>query len=163
MSRSLVRSRDPQEVVESILRKNSMDLYDLMKANLPRIAGYFWTEGLIEKATENRMSAIGVDQYVLAKELLSACQPVLTLWPEETFPRFIAVLKKFETMVKLVQKMEDEFKKASMSWCISAFSKRLCLVITDHVGYLTPSREMQVHLAKPHRRAHSARVWLQAY
>ena len=131
-------SQDPQKVVESILRKNSMDLYELMVANLPRIAGYFWKEGLIEKTTKDRMSTTGADQFNLATELLNACQPLLMLWPEENFPRFIAILKKFVTMVKLAQKMEDEFKKASMSWCISHVCKRLSVVMAYHVRYLTP-------------------------
>ena len=73
------------------------------------------------------MSVKGEDPYILAKELLDACQPSLLVWPEDTFPKFVAVLKKFVTTERLAEKMEDDFRKASMLWCFSAISKRLCL------------------------------------
>ena len=114
-----------QEVVISILRKNNVELKALMVGVLVDISGHFYAEGLIEQITVNRMRMIGVDQINLAADLLGACQTSLEQRPEENFPKFIAVLKKFVTMEKRAQEMEDEFKEASMSWYIVAFPNRL--------------------------------------
>ena len=114
----MARSGDLQEVVEGILRTNNVELKEFMKEELVKIAGHFHAEGLIERTAVNRMSVTGVGRFRLAAELMDACQPSLMLYPEENFPRFVAVLKKCVTMVKLAEKMEDEFKEASMSWYI---------------------------------------------
>ena len=118
-------SGDLHEVAKRILRENNVELKELMMEELSRIAGYFHQEGLIEQTTVNKMGMIGVDRFSLASDLLSACQPSLEQRPEENFPKFIAVLKKFVTMKKLARKMEDEFKEARMFYYISTFSKRL--------------------------------------
>ena len=112
----MATSQDPKEVVKRILRKNNVELKDVMKGNLSRIAGHFLAEELIEEATVNKMRTLGLDSFHLSAELLDACQPSLEQHPEEKFPKFIAALKKCVTMVQLAEKMEDEFKKASMSW-----------------------------------------------
>ena len=126
-------SGDLQQVVKRILLKYGMNLKQLMMGSLPMIAGYLLAEGLIEDATERRMTAIGLERFNLASDLLDACKISLEVDPEETFPKFIAVLKRFQTLEKIAKKMEDDFKNASMSWCILVISKRLCLVMVDHV------------------------------
>ena len=116
---------DLQKEVERILRENNAKLAEFMKGNLARIAGNLHTVGLIEQVTVERMRTKGAYDYELAAELLAACRPSLVEYPEEKFPIFIATLKKGVTMVKLVEEMEDDYKKASMSWYISTFPERL--------------------------------------
>ena len=121
MATSLATSGYLQKEVEHILRDYNVKLTDFLKGNLVRIAGNLNAEGLIEQVTVDRMRTIGVDRCELAAELLAACQPSLVQYPEEDFPKFIAVLKQYVTMEKLAEEIEDKFKKASMLWCISTF------------------------------------------
>ena len=121
----MAKSGDLQLVVERILRNNNVRLKESMSKDLSRIAAHLRAEGLIEKAAEDRMSVIGIAPFELATVLMDACQPSLVFWPEQKFPRFIAVLKKFVTMEKLAIEMEQEFKEASMSWYIGTFPTRL--------------------------------------
>ena len=114
-----------EKEVERILRDYNVKLANFMEGILVRIAGNLNAEGLIERTTVDRMRTIGVDRCELAAELLAACRPSLVYFPEENFPKLIAVLKKYVTMAPLAKEMEDEFKKASMSWCISTFEMSL--------------------------------------
>ena len=111
----MATSGDLQKKVERILQKNNVELKDFMMGDLSRIAGHFLAEGFIEDTTVDSMNVTGVAPFLLASRLMRACQPSLVQTPEKNFPRFIAVLKKYETMVPLAEKMENEFKEASMS------------------------------------------------
>ena len=101
--------------VERILLVNDTNLKSFMKGNLATIASNLRAKGLVEHATAVRMSQQGVNPMDLAVELLDAFRTSLMQHPEERFPKFIAVLKEFVTMKELAEKMEDDFKKASMS------------------------------------------------
>ena len=114
-----------QKVVRHVLRTYNVDLNEFIKEDLERVAGDFLAQGLITQATVDSMSVTGVAPFQLASRLMSACQPSLVQFPEEKFPRFIAVLKKYETMQELAEKMEDEFKEAGISWSTSTFLKYL--------------------------------------
>ena len=119
------KSGELQRAVKRILRAYNVNLKDSIQYNLQRIAGDFHAQGLITQTTVNSLSVTGVDPFDLAAKLVNACQPSLVRSPEEKFPRFIAVLKEYETVKELAETMEDEFKEASMAWYISTFSKRV--------------------------------------
>ena len=113
-------SADLKLVVKRILRTNGPQLQEFIKADLVKIAHHLHAKGLIERTAVDRMSLTGVDRFQLASDLMDACQPLLVTYPERNFPKFIAVMKEFVTMEQLAERMEDEFKEASMS-----FPKRL--------------------------------------
>ena len=119
------KSGDLQKVVKRILRTYNVDLKDLVKEDLERIAGGFFAQGLVNQTTVDKMSVSGMVPFQLASKLLTACQPSIVRSPEENFPRFIAVLKEYDTMEELAEKMEDEFKEAGMLWSTSTFPKLL--------------------------------------
>ena len=129
-----------QKEVERILQENNVTLTDFMKGDLARIAGSLRAEGLVELATVDKMRMIGVDSFALAAELLTACRPSLVQYPEENLPKFIAVLKQCVTMEKLAEELEDEFKKASMSWYIlTLVASQYCYLLdVDFIGVATP-------------------------
>ena len=106
----------PKRFVARLLRENNVELNELIKGVLHRIAGDFWAAGLVTKHVADGMHVTGVDHFELAGKLMNACQPSLEQYPEEKFPKFIAVLKKYETMKQLAEKMESEFKEARKSY-----------------------------------------------
>ena len=117
------KSGDLKKVVKRILRTYNVDLKDSIQDDLERIAGDLYAQELITQTTVNSMSVTGMTPFALAAKLVSACQPSLERSPEEKFPRFIALLKKYETVEELAKTMEDEFEEASMSYCTSTFPK----------------------------------------
>ena len=107
--------------MKRILRTYNVELKDFVKENLEKIAGDFHAQGLITKTVDG-MSAIGVPPLQLASELVNMCQLPLVRSPQQKFPGFIAILKNYETMEDLAEKMEAEFKQARMLSCTWTFS-----------------------------------------
>ena len=103
-------------VVESLLNDNNVELKDLTQTVVDRIAGEFRAAGLITKDMEDSMLVMGLDNFRLAAKLMSACQTSLVMYPEENFPKFIAVLMRYGTMKRLAAEMESKFKQASESY-----------------------------------------------
>ena len=106
------RSEELKKVVKELLRNNNVELKEFMEAVLLRIAGDFWAKKLITQETEKSMHVKGEDTFSLAAKLMNACQASLQQRPEENFPKFIEVLKKYETMEQLAKEMETEFEQA---------------------------------------------------
>ena len=104
-----------EECVERILREKNTKLKDLLQHVVQRIAGEFWTAGLIDKSVESSMSTRAVDKSGHAKDLLDACHDSLVQRPRENFPKFIEVLKRYETMKSLAAVMESEFQQGRES------------------------------------------------
>ena len=124
----MANSEEPNEVVARLLRENNVKLNDLLKGVLLRIAGDFWAAGLITKETVDSMHVTGgVDTYSLAMKLMDACQPSLEQQPEKNFPKFIQVLKNYETMKQLAKKMETEFEQARELFNILLVIRLACL------------------------------------
>ena len=109
-------SEELKGVVASLLRENNVELKDFIKDVLDRITGEFWAKGLITKEAADGVQVQGVGTFQLAAKLMNACQPSLEQFPEEKFPKFIAVLKKYENMKQLAEKMESEFEQARKSY-----------------------------------------------
>ena len=109
-------SEEPKRFVARLLRENNAELNEFIKGVLHRIAGDFWAAGLVTKDVADGMLVTGVDTFPLAAKLMNACHPSLEQYPEEKFPKFIAVLKKYETMKQLAERMESEFKEARKSY-----------------------------------------------
>ena len=109
-------SEDLKSVVERLLRKNNVKLKDLIQTVLKRIAGELWAAELIEQNVEESVHASGVDNFTLAAKLFNACQKPLVLYPGENFPKFIGVLKGYETIKPLAAEMESEFEQARESY-----------------------------------------------
>ena len=105
-------SEELKKVVKRLLQKNNVELKDFIKVPLLRIAGDFLAAGLITTDVESSLHVQGVDRFELAAKLMNACQPSLEQYPEKNFPKFIAVLKKYETMEQLAKEMETEFEQA---------------------------------------------------
>ena len=105
---------DLQRVVERLLKVNNVKLKDLILTVLPRIAGEFRAAGLITKEVEDSMLVTG-GEFALASRLVNACHPSLVQYPEEKFPKFIEVLKGYETMRSLAVEMESKFEQAGES------------------------------------------------
>ena len=111
-----------KQAVQRILRTRNVELKDLIKQDLRKIAGELYAQELISKDTEADVKVPGVAAYDLASNLVNACQPSLEILPEKKFPRFIGVLKKFTATEDLAKAMEAEFKEAGMSWYAWTFS-----------------------------------------
>ena len=109
-------SEELDGVVERLLRENNVKLKDLIQTVLHRIAGEFWAAGLIEKDVEESVHVTGVNNFTLAAKLFNACQKPLVLYPGKNFPKFIEVLKGYETMKPLAAAMECEFEQARESY-----------------------------------------------
>ena len=105
-------SEELKRVVERLLRENNVKLKDLIQNVLQRIAGELWAAGLIEKEVEDSVHVTGVEQFTLAAKLVNSCQTSLVLYPGENFPKFIVVLKGYQTMKPLAAEMESEFEQA---------------------------------------------------
>ena len=121
------KSGELENGVKRILRTYNVNLKDFVKENLERIAGDFHAQGLITQTTVDAMNVIGVPPFQLASHLVNTCQSSLVCSPEQKFPRFIAILKNYETMEDLAEKMEAEFKQAGMSSCTWTFSALMVL------------------------------------
>ena len=109
-------SEDLEKVVKGLLRKYNVKINEFVKTELQRIAGDFWAAELITKETADSMHVMGVDNYTLATKLMSACHPSLVQNPKENFPKFIEVLKGYETMESLAKEMESKFEQARKSY-----------------------------------------------
>ena len=109
-------SEELKTVVKRLLRENNVELKGLFQNVLKTIAGEFWAVELIEKEVVDSMLITGVDNSTSAAKLFDACYTLLVQSPEEKFPKFIKVLKKYETMKQLVQDMESEFEQARESY-----------------------------------------------
>ena len=105
-----------KKAVQRILRTHNVDLKDFVKNDLQKIAGGFLAQELITQTTVDVVKVSGVPDFNLAAKLVDACQPSLVNYPEKNFPRFIGVLKKYETTADIAKTMEAEFKEAGMSW-----------------------------------------------
>ena len=114
-------SESLKKAVKHIVAKYNVDLKDFIQVFPVRFASELHAQELVEQATVNSMSVIAVDPFQLASQLVCACQPSLVRYPGKKFPRFISVLKKFQTMEELAELMEEEFKAAGMSSYISTF------------------------------------------
>ena len=108
-------NKNPSEAVEKILRERNVGLKKYIASHLVPFAAELREHCLIEGDIENNMRTIGKDSFTLASELMSACHPSLTSYPKETFPEFIAVMKKFADMRRLAKEMEDDYTQKSMS------------------------------------------------
>ena len=106
-------SEELKSVVKRVLRESNVELKDLIKTVLQRIAGEFWAAGLIEQDVEESVHVTGVDNFTLAAKLFNACQKSLVMYPGENFPKFIKILKGYKTIESLVVKMESEFEKGT--------------------------------------------------
>ena len=111
-------SEELKSVVERLLRENNVKIKDLIQTKLQRIAGEFWAAELIDKDVELSMHVTGVDNFTLAAELFNACQKPLVLYPAQNFPKFIKILKGYETIKPLAAEMESEFEQARESYYI---------------------------------------------
>ena len=105
-----------KRVVERLFREKNVKLSDFIKDVLPEIASHLWEAGLIAKGVKDNAHVSGVHPFEAAAKLLSACQPSLVQCPEEKFPKFIAVLKKFTNMEELAEEVESEFTQARESY-----------------------------------------------
>ena len=103
-------------VVECLLRENNVKLKDFIQTVMQRIAGEFWAAGLIEKDVDDSVHVTGVSNFTLAAKLFNACQQSLVLSPGKNFPKFIEVLKGYETIKPLAAVMESEFEQACESY-----------------------------------------------
>ena len=112
-------SEELKRVVERLLLKNNVKLKDLIQNVSQRIAGKFLEVGLIEKEVADSMLVTGVDHFTLAAKLVNACQTSLVLYPGKNFPKFVNVLKGYETMKQLAMEMESEFEQAR-EWYFNA-------------------------------------------
>ena len=109
-------SEDLEKVVKTLLRKNNVKINEFVQNELHKIAGDFWAAELITKETADSMHVTGVANYTLATKLMSACHPSLVQNAEEKFPKFIEVLKGYETMESLAKEMESKFEQARKSY-----------------------------------------------
>ena len=109
-------SQELKTVVERLLCENNVKLKDFFQHVLPTIAGKFWAARLIEKYVADSVHVTGVDHMTLAAKLFDACYTSLVQYPEEKYPQFIEILKGYETMKQLAEKMESEFEQARESY-----------------------------------------------
>ena len=105
-------SEELKRVLERLLRENNVKLKDSFQTVLQRIGGEFWAAGLIAQAVADRMLVFGETKFALATELFNACQTSLVQYPGEKFPKFIEVLKGYDTTKQLAEEMESEFEQA---------------------------------------------------
>ena len=108
-------SEELMRVVKDLLEKYNVELTDFIQGALQRVAGEFLAAKLIMQETVDSLDVTGVDNAVLAKKVLKGCRPSLVHFPEENFPKFIAVLRNYVTMEQLAANMESEFKDARKS------------------------------------------------
>ena len=106
-------SENLKRVVDDLLRENNVKLKRLFQNVLQTIAGEFWAAGLIEREVVNSMLVMGVDSSIPAAKLFDACYTLLVQSPREHFPKFIGVLKGYETTKQLTADMESVFEQAS--------------------------------------------------
>ena len=103
-------------VVQRLLRENNVKLKELLKPVVPKIAREFREAGLIPREVEDQMLVTEVDPFTLATKLLNQCQPSLVQYPDVKFPKFIEILKRYESMKLLAAKMEPDFQQARESY-----------------------------------------------
>ena len=116
-------SEELKKAVKRILSKHNVALKEDIRHNLPRVAGDFRAQGLIEQDMVDAVSdVVGIAPFPLAAKVVNACQTMLGSYPQEKFPGFIAGLKNYDTTERLAEEMEAEFKKAGMSWYAWTFS-----------------------------------------
>ena len=108
-------SEELKSVVERLLRENNVKLKELIQNVLHRIAGEFLEAELIEQDVEESVLVTEVD-FKLAAKLFSALRTSLIVYPGENFPKFIKILKGYNTIKPLAEKMESEFEQAGESY-----------------------------------------------
>ena len=102
-----------KKVVDGLMRDNNVDLKDLIKPVVTRIAGEFRAAGLIPSDVEEQMLVMGVDNFTLATKLVNACQTSLVMYPDTNFPKFIEILEGHGGAMELLAKeMETKFEEA---------------------------------------------------
>ena len=107
---------DLNRVVQRLLRENNVELKELIKPVVPKIAREFREAGLIPREVEDQMLVTGVDPFTLATRLVNACQTSLAMFQDKNFPKFIEILKRYDTMKPLAAKMEPNFQQARESY-----------------------------------------------
>ena len=113
-------SKDLETVVRDLVRENNVKLKELITPVVTKIAGEFTAAGLVPSEMEDQILVTGVEDFKLAAKLVNACRTMLTMYPDKNFPKFIGILKKYETMKLLAKEMESTFEQAR-ELCFNAF------------------------------------------